>query len=167
MVVRMDALRVDLSPHRSSRKGVPIDLVVLHATAGATLEGAVAWFKNPQSKVSAHYVIGKDGQVVEMVPLDLQAWHAGRCRMKIDGKIVRNINSRSIGIELVNLNNGVDPYPPQQLNALKRVLAELKLRIPTLRFLVGHKEVAYPPGRKTDPQGLDLEELRNWWKNEL
>lgn len=148
------------SPNRSARPvGTPIDTVLLHATAGS-FRGALSWCLNPVSKVSYHYLISKTGEVAQIVPLGMQAWHAGVCRMTIDGQTVRNLNSRSIGIALENRNDGADPYPKAQIDALIELIRDLKTRVKSLRYLVSHAEVAWPRGRKTDPRGLDMASLR-------
>ena len=86
------------SPHKSSRRGCSISAIILHFTANATLAACVRWFQSPSSKVSAHYVIGRDGQVVQMVQEHEKAWHAGMASLDGDPYV----NSMSIGIELVN-----------------------------------------------------------------
>lgn len=85
------------SPNYSKRKE-KIDTIVIHFTANGSLDGAVSWFKNPNSKVSAHYLIDRDGTIVQMVKEQDKAWHAGRS--SLGGR--RDVNQRSIGIELVN-----------------------------------------------------------------
>lgn len=85
------------SPHHNRRPG-KIDAIVIHYTSSPTLDGAVAWFLNPESRVSAHYVIGPDGKMVQMVNDKDRAWHAGKS--ELHGK--SNVNDFSIGIELVN-----------------------------------------------------------------
>ena len=86
------------SPHKSSRQGCTISAIILHFTAGATLAGTLRWFANPKARVSAHYVVGRDGQVVQMVQEHEKAWHAGVASLEGDPRV----NSVSIGIELVN-----------------------------------------------------------------
>jgi N-acetyl-anhydromuramyl-L-alanine amidase AmpD len=105
--------------------------------------------------VSAHYVVGKDGEVVKMVPLSEAAWHAGRSRHPVGGGAV---NLRSVGIELVNRNDGKDPYPAAQIDALTELIGELRKALP-IRYLYSHARVAVPKGRKTDPVGLDCPAL--------
>ena len=90
------------SPNCSSRKGCGIDGTVIHYTAAGSSSGTVRWFANPQSRVSAHFVIGRSGRTVQMVPLDLAAWHAGVGEMVIDGEARSNPNRFTIGIELAN-----------------------------------------------------------------
>jgi N-acetylmuramoyl-L-alanine amidase len=86
------------SPHHSSRRGRRVAAIVYHYTAGPTQAGTVSWFQNPQSRVSAHYVIGRNGRIVQMVRLNRAAWHAGRSILA--GR--RGVNRFSIGIEIVN-----------------------------------------------------------------
>jgi N-acetyl-anhydromuramyl-L-alanine amidase AmpD len=79
-----------------------IDRVVLHITdGGPNINGTIAWFQNPQAQVSAHYVIGQDGEVVQMVRHNDKAWHA------------HSANSSSIGIEHVANTRGLMPSAAQ------------------------------------------------------
>lgn len=79
-----------------------IDKVVIHITdGGANINGTIAWFKNPAAKVSAHYVIGQDGEIVQMVAHNDVAWHAG------------SANGTSIGIEHVANTRGLIPTAAQ------------------------------------------------------
>jgi N-acetyl-anhydromuramyl-L-alanine amidase AmpD len=130
--------------------GVRVDTVVVHATVFNTLDEVIRHFANPQTQVSAHYTIDRDGTVAAHVPENQRAWHAGESRMQ-DGRV--NVNNFSIGIELVNLNDGKDPFPPPQLAALRELLGEIIARHP-IRHIVPHYEVAVPPGRKSDPAGF-------------
>lgn len=76
--------------------------VIVHYTAGPSLEGAVRGFCDPVRKASAHLVIGRDGALAQVVSLGRQAWHAGASRW-VDGKDTYvGLNKFSIGIELVN-----------------------------------------------------------------
>lgn len=77
------------SPNTSSRNGAGINMIVLHSTTAATVEGTINWFMDPKSQVSAHYIVDKNGDIYQMVSDDRSAWHA------------KAINSRSIGIEHV------------------------------------------------------------------
>ena len=139
------------SPNFDERPaGVLIDTVVLHATVLNTLDELAAHFANPDTKVSAHYTIDRDGTVVSHVAEDQRAWHAGQSRMK-DGRT--SVNDFSIGIELVNLNDGEDPFPVQQIQAMRDLVREIMDRHP-IRHIVTHYECADPPGRKSDPNGF-------------
>jgi N-acetylmuramoyl-L-alanine amidase/AmpD protein len=135
----------------------PISSVVLHATVEPTTEGTIHIFLDPARKVSAHFVVGRDGRIVQMVPVEKRAWHAGVS--VLDG--VPGVNDYSVGIELVNRNDGKDPYPEAQLQAVAGILRLLRSRysIPDAR-IVSHAQIALPPGRKSDPLGLDLDKVR-------
>lgn len=79
-----------------------IERIVIHITdGGANINGTVGWFQNPAAKVSAHYVIGQDGEIVQMVRHADVAWHA------------RSANGTSIGIEHVANTRGLNPTPAQ------------------------------------------------------
>ena len=140
------------SPNFDARPGgVAIDTVVIHATVLNTLAEVVEHFSSPQSKVSSHYTIDRDGTIVSHVPEDARAWHAGLSRMK-DGRT--GVNDFSIGIELVNLNNGEDAFPEPQIRAMRDLLKTIIARHP-IKHIVPHYECADPPGRKSDPAGFD------------
>lgn len=72
--------------------------LVIHYTAGSSAAGTIAWFKNPDARVSAHLVIGRDGATTQMVPFNREAWHAGQSRW---GQL-SGLNRYSIGIEIDN-----------------------------------------------------------------
>jgi len=135
------------SPNHSDRNGVPVDSIVIHSTAGG-LDGALSWLCNPVSKVSAHYVIARSGDIYKLVPLSRAAWHAGYCPN------FPNANSRSIGIELEQLP---DHTPTQaQLDLLKRLIGQLRRHF-SIRYIVGHREIN---PRKRDPFHLDMNRFR-------
>jgi N-acetylmuramoyl-L-alanine amidase len=83
------------SPNQSSRGGAKVTALVWHYTAGASAAGAISWLCNPEAKASAHFVVGRDGSITQLVPLSESAWHAGT----VTGNIG---NKASIGVELVN-----------------------------------------------------------------
>lgn len=139
------------SPHHDPRPdGVRVDTLVLHATVLDSLEETCSHFERPETRAASHYTIGRDGTVVRHVPEDLRAWHAGPSLMP-DGR--QSVNDFSIGIELVNRNDGEDPYPPPQIAALVALISSIRVRHP-IRFIVSHAEIAVPRGRKTDPVGF-------------
>ncbi len=146
------------SPHFNARRS-PDDItaIVIHSTANSSLKGVVDWFNNPTSQLSAHYTIGKDGAIVQHVKDSDRAWHAGQSVWK--GR--NSVNDFGIGIELVNLNNGQDPYPEAQHQANVALCAYLCFRY-NIRVddIMGHVDIALPPGRKSDPRGYDLDRLR-------
>ena len=78
--------------------GVP-DMIILHYTAGTNAESSAKFLVRPDVKASAHVVIGRDGQVIQLVPFNIEAWHAGKSSYR--GR--NELNHYSIGIELDNL----------------------------------------------------------------
>lgn len=120
------------------------DLVILHHTGDPSLEGTLRTLTSTARKVSAHYLIGRDGRILQLVDERNRAWHAGVAWW--GGRT--DINSASIGIELVN--SGHEPYSDAQIAALLTLLGDLRerYRIPVANYL-GHGDVA--PGRKVDP----------------
>lgn len=119
--------------------------VMIHHTAQNSTEHTVRTFHNEKVGVSSHYVIGRDGKIVQMVNDYYRAHHAGAGRWGND----TDLNSSSIGIELDN-NGTTDPWPDIQIQALIRLLSYLKetYRIPQANF-IGHMD--YAPARKIDP----------------
>ena len=120
------------------------NLVIIHHTAQTAIEQTIRTFTMTKTKVSAHYVVGRDGKVVQMLNDYLRAWHAGSGSW---GKIT-DVNSCSIGIELDN--NGKEPFAEEQIVSLMSLLNKLKRQynIPTENIL-GHSDIA--PTRKVDP----------------
>jgi N-acetylmuramoyl-L-alanine amidase len=121
--------------------------VIIHHTAQHSTEQTLKTFTLPKTQVSAHYVIGRDGQTVHMLSDYLRAWHGGAARW---GNVT-DINSVSIGIELDN--DGTEPFQEAQLVSLLKVLGSLKkaYNIPAANF-IGHGDIA--PTRKNDPSAL-------------
>ncbi len=138
------------SPNFDARKSPP-DMVVLHYTGMPTGAEALSRLRDPQTKVSAHYLIEEEGRVFSLVAEERRAWHAGVSFWKGE----RDINAVSIGIELVNPGHewGYRAFPDAQIGALIALLDEVRGRwtIPDGRIL-GHSDVA--PERKTDPGEL-------------
>jgi N-acetylmuramoyl-L-alanine amidase len=147
-----------LSPNFDQRPaGTLVDTIVVHATVLNTLDEVVQHFADSANKVSSHYTIDRDGTVVSHVPEDKRAWHAGASKMN-DGRT--GVNDFSIGIELINLNDGTDPFPETQIQALRELVGEIVSRHP-ITHIIAHYECAEPPGRKSDPAGLDLACVRD------
>lgn len=101
--------------------------LVIHYTAGTSASGAVNWFKNPQSQASAHFVIDRDGTVTQMVPTNRRAWHAGVSQW---GEL-SDLNSFSVGIELVNAGKLMQRADGQWLSWSKAVIAEGEVTVAT------------------------------------
>ena len=138
------------SPNFGERQ-LPISMLVLHYTGMTDGPSAIDWLANPKSGVSAHYVVEEDGQVVHMVREEQRAHHAGRSHWRG----VTDVNSASIGIEIVNPGHewGYRPFPQEQMSALIPLVAEI-VRTYSIepRNVVGHSDVA--PARKEDPGEL-------------
>jgi N-acetylmuramoyl-L-alanine amidase len=139
------------SPNFNFRpEGTQVDTIVLHSTVIETLERTTVAFNRGESQVSAHFTIGRDGSIVQHVSTFDRAWHAGVGR---DAFGRENPNNYSIGIELVNLNDGIQEYPPAQIMALQGIIAQMKRRFP-IKQIVSHEFIAQPPGRKSDPRNF-------------
>ena len=140
------------SPNHDQRPlGVRPSLLILHYTRMSSGRAAIARLRDPAAKVSAHYLIDEDGCVMELVPEERRAWHAG-----IAGwRALEDINSHSIGIELVNPGHewGYRPFPGVQIAALIELAAAIRMRhaMPP-EAVLGHSDVA--PGRNTQPREL-------------
>lgn len=138
------------SPNFDDRT-LPISMLVLHYTGMPDAPSAIQWLANPASKVSAHYVVTEEGRVVRMVDEDKRAWHAGRSHWRG----VDDINSASIGIELVNPGHewGYRPFPDAQMDTLIPLMNDIIRRHHITRGnVVGHSDIA--PARKSDPGAL-------------
>jgi len=151
------------SPNCNARPdGTEIDMVVVHGISLPAGEFGGEWidrlflnqleghehptFKDLEGvKVSSHLLIRRDGEIIQYVPFDKRAWHAGVS--EYDGR--ENCNDFSIGIEL----EGTDdiPYESEQYTSLSAVAVALLKAYPAIseQRLVGHVDIA--PGRKTDP----------------
>jgi N-acetylmuramoyl-L-alanine amidase len=139
------------SPNHDSRNGAPVDILVLHYTGMQTVEEALARLCDPAAKVSAHYTIDRDGTIYAHVPEAERAWHAGVSYWAGE----RNVNARSIGIEIVNPGHefGYIPFANAQVDALIELAHGILKRHPiTPKRVIGHSDVA--PARKTDPGEL-------------
>lgn len=134
------------SPNFRRTPGRQATCVIIHATATAGLQSPLNWLRAAESKVSAHYLIDVTGLIYQLVHDEDVAWHAGVSFWQ--GRT--NVNDFSIGIELVNDNTGIMPYPEQQLAACAQLVKAIcSERGITPENVVGHCDIA--PGRKTDP----------------
>lgn len=133
------------SPNFTKRRdGLTPTMIVLHHTAMATAEAAIERLCDPHAEVSAHYVICKTGKITRLVAEEMRAWHAGAG----EWQGLRDINSRSIGIELDN--DGSGPFSFALMDSLEALLRHILHRwaIPPAN-VIGHSDMA--PGRKVDP----------------
>ncbi len=140
------------SPNHDARpEGAAVDILVLHYTGMKTAEEALARLCDPAAKVSAHYTIDRDGCIYAHVAEERRAWHAGVSYWAG----TRDVNARSIGIELVNPGHafGYVPFTDDQLGALIELAHGILARHPIApRRVLGHSDVA--PARKIDPGEL-------------
>lgn len=127
--------------------------VMIHHTAQDSLMQTVKTFHSARAGVSSHYVIGRDGKIVQMVNDLYRGHHAGAGKWGND----TDLNSSSIGIELDN-NGTTDPWTDVQINALIELLRYLKetYKIPQANF-IGHMD--YAPTRKNDPSRFPWKKL--------
>lgn len=164
------------------------DTIVMHYTAGSTVESALSTLTNPQIKASAHLIIGRNGEIVQLAPFNRITWHAGKSRWQ--GRT--GLNNFSIGIELDNagLLHKTDSgyiswfnkrYTEDEVMKathrnesearywhlytevqLKKTYEVCALLIDHFRItsILGHEEIS--PGRKVDPgPAFPLDKLRN------
>ena len=129
------------------------NFVIIHHTAQDSLAQTIKTFHSTKAGTSAHYVVSRDGKVVQMVNDYLRSNHAGVSKWGKD----TDLNSSSIGIELDN-NGTTDIWPDAQINSLIKLLATLKKKysIPTANF-IGHADIA--PKRKPDPNNFPWKKL--------
>lgn len=166
------ARRVPSPNHDERPPGTVIDTIVVHCISlppgeygGDCIEAFFCNCLDPaghdyfhdihQLRVSAHFLIRRDGEMVQFVPTGRRAWHAGDSRL--EGRV--NVNDFSLGIEL----EGTDysGFEPLQYDTLIRLTRTLLRNYPALRSgrLVAHSDIA--PGRKTDPgPGFDWARYR-------
>lgn len=141
----VDALSPNVNPRP---EGAAIDLVILHYTGMEDGPSAIKRLRDPEARVSCHYVVEEDGRVFRLAEERMRAWHAGVSFWAG----ITDVNSRSIGIEIVNGGHdfGLPDYPPAQIAALIDLLSDIldRRKLHPVR-VIGHSDVA--PARKDDP----------------
>ncbi|MEP2704985.1 MAG: N-acetylmuramoyl-L-alanine amidase [Roseibium sp.] len=144
--------KVHPSPNHGERvHGAPIDMLVLHYTGMRTGAEALQRLCDPRAEVSAHYLVDEDGNITQCVPEVRRAWHAGKSFWKGE----TDINSRSIGIEIVNPGHefGYRPFPEKQIDSVIALSKDICERFKIHPWMVlGHSDIA--PERKEDPGEL-------------
>lgn len=162
--------------------------IVMHYTVVMGFEECLKWFCDPEKQVSVHFVIGRDGEIAQLVNCDQKAWHCGQSHWQD----LEGINAYAIGIELVNAGkleqkeNGIEswfgtPIPPEeiiwaqhanedhrapwhqytqaQIHSAQKLIQTLCQHYP-IEDILGHDQIA--PGRKVDPgPALDLSKFRD------
>lgn len=174
------------SPNVGSALKKP-SLITGHYTAGRSAAKSAQWLCSKAAKASCHLILGRAGELYQLVSFDRVAWHAGPSK---HGKLT-GINNHSFGLELDNYGRltrvngkwralalGVDVsdadvlvdehgrgwhmYTPVQLALFETICRELIEAYPTVSDLVGHEEICVPKFRKLDPgPALDLEHFRS------
>ena len=134
------------SPNFDEREGA-IDMIVIHTMTKPELE-SIEQLCDPESKVSAHYVISQNGEIYSLVDEEKRAWHAGESFWR--GR--ERINNHAIGIELINMDHlgRAHGFPPKQMESLIELCLDIinRRNIPAYN-VIGHSDIA--PGRKEDP----------------
>ena len=159
----------NLSPNHSKkiRPKKEIKFVIIHYTGMQSEIESIKRLKNPRCKVSCHYLINRKGDIIQMVSEKFIAWHAGKSKWK---KAI-NLNSNSIGIELVNKGHqfGYETFCSSQIKSLIKLCKSLKKKyaIEKENFL-GHSDIS--PLRKIDPgekfpwKKLSTYQIGKWYR---
>ena len=137
------------SPNHGERKlGGKPDMIVLHYTGMSDSGAALTKLCTAGTDVSSHYVVMENGHIIQCVPEERRAWHAGAASWEGE----TDVNSCSIGIEIANPGHehGYPDFPRRQIAAVIVLCRSIftRFRIPPWRVL-GHSDVA--PTRKQDP----------------
>jgi N-acetylmuramoyl-L-alanine amidase len=138
------------SPNFGPRKAPP-DKIVLHYTGMPTGQAALDRLRDPEAKVSAHYLVEEDGRIFTLVAEERRAWHAGVGSWRGD----TDINASSVGIEIVNPGHefGYRPFPDAQIAAVIDLVGDIRTRwMIEDRNIIAHSDLA--PERKDDPGEL-------------
>ena len=145
------------SPNYHHGRTYPITTIVLHATATPAIASPLAWLCEKASGVSAHYLIDRDGSCFQLVNDMDVAWHAGESEWQNRPQV----NTFSIGIEMVNSNDGKQEYPEAQLTTCAQLCAAIMQEHGIIiSNVVSHAEIATPAGRKTDPYAFPWDRFR-------
>ena len=132
-------------PKRAKNK---IKFIIIHYTGMKKESVAIKRLQDPKTKVSSHYLIKRNGEIINLVPDLFEAWHAGNSSWKH----FKSLNKNSIGIEITNPGHqhGYKRFSKKQIFSLQKLLKILvkKYRIKK-EYILGHSDVA--PGRKKDP----------------
>lgn len=138
-------MKIINSPNFDQRpENTVIDTIIIHHTKMPDYISALKRLCDPAAKVSAHYLINKQGEIFSIVPEKLRAFHAGISCWR--GK--EKLNDFSIGVELDN--NGEEEFSPELMDSLIKLCKDIIKSHPIDKFnIIGHSDIA--PGRKDDP----------------
>jgi N-acetylmuramoyl-L-alanine amidase len=135
------------SPNHNSRGAKKVALIVLHADAGRTDAGTLAWLQSSESKVSYHILVGRDGTAYRCVPDDRRAWHAGKANWMGE----KDVNGISLGLAFANRHDGIEGLTGAQRATAQAIVAGWQQTYGPIPVTT-HAQVA--PGRKTDPEQM-------------
>ena len=142
---------IDCPSPNFDERDARVSMLVLHYTGMEDAASAIARLRDPEAKVSCHYLVDEDGRILRLVDEGKRAWHAGRSYWRG----IHGVNAASIGIEIVNPGHefGYRPFPEEQMDALVPLVADIVRRHGIWPSnVVGHSDVA--PDRKQDPGEL-------------
>jgi len=136
------------SPNYNDRPArVSIDTLVIHFTA-LDMDKSITHLTSQEKAVSTHYVIDRDGGLVQLVPVEKRSWHAGVSALGDR----RDVNSFSVGIDLVYVPDNDNGFTSRQYAVLAALSQALMAEFPIKgENILGHEHVALPVGRKCDP----------------
>ncbi len=160
----MDIIWKGTQHFTTGRRGYSPEAIVIHIMEG-TLTGTDAWFQDPNSKVSAHYGVGQNGEVHQYVDDSDTAWHAGR-RYLATWDLIKSANPNCYTIGIEHEGRDGDPWAGPMYNASARLIHSISLRwnIPLDRLhIIGHREIYTKktcPGSVVDIDRL-IETARN------
>jgi N-acetylmuramoyl-L-alanine amidase len=137
---------LSLNLHEGRSGPYPIDAIVIHVTEGDA-ESVISWFNNPDAKVSAHYMVCKDGRVIRFVYEADTAWHAGQVIAPTSKLVLArkpySPNSWAIGIE--HEGDGTEEMTDAQRAASYALITDIRARRPAILLdrdhIIGHHEV--------------------------
>ena len=137
------------SPNFNERKSPDISFIILHYTGMKNCDEALTRLCDTKSEVGSHYTVDEDGTIYQHVEEDMRAWHAGKSAWQN----YRDLNSRSIGIEIVNPGHeyGYQPYPDEQIASVIGLCEAVQGRH-KIEYVLAHSDIA--PERKEDPGEL-------------
>ena len=146
------ALTIDnnYSPNFDVKKRLKnsIKFIIIHYTGMKKESEAISRLLDFNSKVSCHYFIKNNGNIIRMVPDSYSAWHAGKSKWKK----FKSLNKYSIGIEINNPGHdyGYKSFSQKQVKSLLFLIKDLKKKFNVDRNnILGHSDIA--PERKKDP----------------
>ncbi len=138
--MREATVKILPSPNYSSRRGAPVDCIVIHHTNSMSLEKTLKLFTSQDNKVSAHYIIPRHAEegIVNLVPVSQKAWHCGRASVWK----AQDVNMFSVGIQLVGTADS--GYTDFQYDACAQICAEIMHVQPKVLFnrIIGHDAIA-------------------------